>query len=84
MVRERKADKRRKLTLMIFPHVAAYLSKFHDLFNDLPIKFVADVGTNFQEDAFTITCPAGCIEDPSRGTVYGSKVFTEVSSSSLP
>jgi len=50
----------------------------------LCLVIVADVGTNFQEDTFAITCPAGCIEDPSRGTVYGSNIFTEVSSSSLP
>ena len=37
-----------------------------------------DIGTDFEEDSFTIDCPSGCVEDLSSGNVYGTTIYTEV------
>jgi len=46
------------------------------------LSFCIDVGSDFEEDEVTISCPSGCIEDLSSGNVYGTTIYTEVSKTS--
>lgn len=37
-----------------------------------------DKGNEFEDDALTVNCPGGCIEDMTSGIVYGTDTYTEV------